>query len=760
MRSVTTEDSGPDFEGRALALARAIYDPSGTQGATMIGGRERDGVFSDARSVIAIEFTTDKAKGKAEKDGAKLRDLIKAIGSDLHHRHKSVRGIFLTQHEPTADQRDAIKAIARQSNLDIVSMSYLTLRRSLIDTESYIALRRNAPFGSTSFALNALELRKSKYVYPKFLPAAGGKAVTFAGLMANIASGGRFVITADFGSGKSAALQQMFEERRKLYFKAPDVERFPVHINLRDCYGLKSPSEILRRHAEDVGFADDRSLIAAWRAGACDLLLDGFDELVPSRWVGGARDLAQVRWNALDAVRRLVADTPREAAVAVCGRAQFFSTGEELLTCLGLTSGEHFLLSDFDSDQVVELVGPNYPLPEWVPTRPLLLQFLVRNDLLRTLDAHDEDARAWLAMLKLVAEREADRITSITPDRILMLIARIATASRGAADGAGSLSMEEMRRVFREVCSYDPEEEGLQLLLRLPGLASWQSVDGGGEARRFVDQVLADVAYGVDLASYAAAPFSTHPLADAATWVQAAGSLSSRVAAAHLSEQQYDASVVSRCIQERMAKSFFDVVLLDCVQTGALLAAAVPKGAAPLVVGVLVRELTLHGSDFEAAVTYSDCLIERLDVAEIEVNDPIPTFQSCIIDQVDGWSKVPEAFAPMLSSSEIGALSPELGTTAGLSGLKIPALDRVALVILKKVYAQAGSGRKNSALARGLPPSDRGLVADALTALAKVNLISYASGRSEAIILPVRDQRSRVMEMLTLPSAFKLSALP
>ncbi len=759
MTPVGSEDSGPDFEGRALALARAIYDPSGSQGATMISGRERDAVFTDARSVVAFEFTTEKSKAKAEKDGGKLRDLLKQIALEPQHRNKAIRGIFLTQHEPTADQRDAIRNLARQSNLPIDAMGYLTLRRSLIDTESYIALRRNAPFGSTSFVIGGDATVKPKYVYPRFMLAGGTEPVSFPDLMATIASGGRFVVTADFGSGKSAGLQQMFEERRKLYFKTPDTQRFPVHINLRDCYGLKSPAEILRRHAEDVGFADDRSLIAAWRAGACDLLLDGFDELVPSRWVGGARDLGQVRWNALDAVRRLVADTPPEAAVAVCGRAQFFSTDAELARCLGLGEGDHYLLSDFDSDQVAQLVGPNTPLPEWVPTRPLLLQFLVRNDLVRTLDAHDEDARAWLAMLKLVADREADRITSITPDRILMLIARIATASRGAADGSGSLSVEEMRGVFREVCGYDPEEEGLQLLLRLPGLASSTSADGEAEARRFVDQVLAEAAYGLDLASYAAAPFSAHPLADAATWVQAAASLTARVAAAYLQEQQYDAGVIARCIQERMAKSYFDVVLMDCVQTGAVLDTPAPKGSPPLVVGALVRELVLHGTDLEASVTYSDCLIERLDVSEIEASDRIPTFQNCFIDQVDGWSKIPDAFAGMLSSSEIGAMSPELGTTAGLSGLKLPALDRVALVILKKVYAQAGSGRKHSALSRGLPPADRGLVADALAALAKANYVAYASGRNGEIILPVRDKRSSVMEILALPSAFKIARL-
>jgi len=208
-----------------------------------------------------------------------------------------------------------------------------------------------------------------------------------------------------------------------------------------------------------------------------------------------------------------------------------------------------------------------------------------------------------------------------------------------------------------------------------------------------------------------------------------------------------------------MARSYFDVILMDCVQTGAVLGSPAPKGAPPLVIGVLVRELVLHGSDIEAQVTYSDCLIERLDVAEIDVNDTMPTFQNCLIDQIDGWSAVPDAFAGNFSSSDIGGLSPALATTAGLSALKIPALDRVALVILRKVYAQAGSGRKFSALARGLPTSDRGLVPEALSILAKANFVSHASGRSEEIVLPVRDKRAQVLQLLTLPSSFRIDSL-
>ncbi|MCW2526260.1 MAG: uncharacterized protein JWM76_1120, partial [Pseudonocardiales bacterium] len=616
-------DSGPEFEKRALALARAIHDPSGQQGSVVIDGQERDGVFIDARSVIVFEFTTLRTKDKAEKDGAKLRDLIRKLSSTGEHRHKIFQGFFVTLDEPTADQRDVVTEISRKSTLSIAAVSYLTLRRQLIDTEGYLAVRSNAPFGSKAYKLpgSAPGETYDTYVDPVFASSSGGQSTSIEGIQSLVASGFHVVVTGDFGAGKSEALYQLYMRDRKAYFKKPNDNRFPVHINLRDCYGLRTPSEILRRHAEEIGFSDDRSLIAAWRAGACNLLLDGFDELVPSRWVGGARDLNQVRWNALEPVRRIVQETPANCGVVISGRAQFFSSAIELQRCVGIVGGTSFSINDFDTSRVNAYLGGSQHLPEWVPTRPLLLRFLAQNGLISDVDANVDPASAWLAMMEAIATRESDRITSVTPESTLALLARIATTARNEL-GAGTISTDEMRGVFREICGYEADEEGLQLLLRLPGLAA---SDGGNrnfaaESRRFVDPSLADALYGIDLAGYIAAPYANHPLSMAVTWSQTAGPLASQVAAAKLEQAKFEPGIVSAPVRDRLNKSLFDCVLVDCVQVGVTMNTQLPRDVGPFFSEVLIADLHLRGSDLwlEVGATYKDCLIERLDVSEVE----------------------------------------------------------------------------------------------------------------------------------------------
>ena len=754
-------DTGFEFEKRALALARAIYDPSGQQGPAMINGRERDAVFIDSRSVVAFEFTAMRTRDKAEKDGEKLRGLLKHFSTTADHKYKTLQAFFLTMEEPTADQRDAIALTARKSGFNIAAISYLTLRRLLVDTENYLALRRQAPFGSTAYQLPAGPASiSSKYVNPIFAPSPRGKEADIDDIFSLLSSGYRVVVTGDFGAGKSEALLQLFERGRKAYFKKADVARFPLHINLRDCYGLRTPTEILRRHSEEIGFSDDRSLVAAWRAGACDLLLDGFDELVPSRWVGGARDLRQVRWGALDPVRRLVLETPDTCGLVISGRAQYFADEDELRRCVGISDGVTFSIIDFDSQRVNSYLGASSPLPEWVPTRPLLLKFLAQNDLIAGLDIELQAPNAWLKMLDAIASRESDRISSVTPERTLALIARIATTSRSNESGAGSITTEEMRTVFREVCGYEADEEGLQLLLRLPGLTSAES-PSGSESRRFVDQALADAAYGFDLAQYISAPYINHPLSGGVSWVQAATELSWQVASTFLDAQSFEPGIVIGPIQDRLDRNNFDAVLFDCVQTGIAAGTKLPPELAPFFSGVLIGNLVLNGQSMrlESAATYKDCVIEILDVSNVEDSDSIPTFQDCLIERIDGWSAIPPGFSSNFETAEVGTLSAHSSTTAGLAALTIPAIDRVALVVLRKVYAQAGSGRKASALARGLPLADRALVQESVTRLISLGYLASAAGKTESLVIPIRDRRSRVLEILGSPNGFRLESL-
>ncbi|MEH0980892.1 NACHT domain-containing protein [Micromonospora sp. CPCC 205556] len=759
-------DNGHEFEQRALAIARAIYDPSHTQGAVMFRGREHDGVFMDDKSIVAFEFTVSQEKAKAVKDAEKIKDVLQHLIAQPENYYKMAQGFVVTASEPTAEQRQAVDRVAGHARLPIKCLSLVSLRRLLIDTEKYLALRRDAPFGSSGYQLPAvnatLSLYRTTYVEPTLVRRVDGGCVSISEVMDASNQGQRIVITADYGSGKSEALRQLFERMRKKYFKAPSEHRFPLHLNLRDGYGLRTPREVLWRHAEDIGFNEPNSLVAAWRAGNCTLLLDGFDELVPSRWVGGARDLKQVRWQALEAVRRLIAETPDECGIVLAGRPQYFSSPGELLESLALERGQLFELQDFNDEQIFSLLGTEIALPEWIPAKPLLLKFLIQNDLIgQVADQSKSVFSAWWRVLDLVAAREADRLSSVTRESIRALIARTATLARGAEEDLGTISIDDMRSAFREVCGYEADEEGLQLLLRLPGLASMPNDGAPGKAaegRRFVDSSLAAAAYGLDLSAYISSPYSGHPLSGGVTWTSNLGRLASGVAAIDLEEAGFDPGVTSAVISKRMNEGHFDAVLLDVVLAADFMAVNPQAELAPFIDGVLIPEVLLPAEKgYLSGSTFKSCVIEVVDATEVDGESDIPTFQDCLIGRLDGWSQVPDQLQGHFSGSDIVEMSSPANTTAGILQLQIGAGERLALVVLKKVYA--GSGRKESALVRGVPLVDRAAVPQVTASLLSAGYIARASGKGDDLILPVKSRRAAVARFLAAPQTFNLANL-
>ena len=310
-----------------------------------------------------------------------------------------------------------------------------------------------------------------------------------------------------------------------------------------------------------------------------------------------------------------------------------------------------------------------------------------------------------------------------------------------------------MRRVFYETCGYEAEEEGVQALLRLPGLAN-SGIPGSGEMRVFIDTAFADAAFALDLARYISAPFADHVMRTRARWSTTSSSLVAEVAADKLISDKFDASTVSACMRIRENDRLHDAVLYDA----AMVASKIPRDGkaipTPLIADVLIELLEL--SDEEPALvgaTLSGCVIETLDVSEVTAVAGFPTFQNCEIGTIVGWSCVPVAFAQHFDADcNIGGYAGADLTTSGLLRHNLPDAQRVALTVLKKVYAQAGAGRQAPALARGLPLELRPLVDEVVQRLATSGLLELADGRGVKIVRPVRSARTEVMALLEAPS--------
>lgn len=752
-------ETADEFELRGVELARALHDPSGVQGSLMINGRERDGVFVSHSDIHAYEFTLMRTKDKAEKDATKLVELLNLLYAEPGNSLKPATGWFVTRDEPTADQRTAVATIARKASRTVHAISIAQMYKRICNSEMYIQGRDKAPFGSVAFTPEISG--KPVRVPVQFVDSTGGILST-EDVARVLVKGRHTMIIGDYGAGKSHALRDIYSFLRRDHFRRGHLNPFPIHINLRDCVGLRTPAEILRRHAEEIGFDHANGLISAWRAGLCVLLLDGFDEVLPSRWLGSVTDLKRVRWEALAPIRRLIEETPASVGVVVAGRSHYFSGQKEMTEALGLSSCGVLSMVDFNEEQLADYMrqsGATWTLPDWVPTRPLLLGYLVSlgKDTSGAIASSVSRAEGWRAFLDAICVREAKMFTAVRPEIISQILSRVATLARGGSSAIGPISTEQLSTAFISVNGFQPDEEGIQVLLRLPGLTA-SFGPNGEEMRSFADEDLAETAYGLDLAAFIINPYDeTNPLTSPASWINASPGLGGEVAAGHLLADAQSPGVVSAAITKRQKAGRFDAVLADLISVGA----AIPIDRLKiqeklLIAGVAFEELQVAENPLYGDTIFQDCLIERLDMSGLDEASLVPHFKGCVVSHMEGLAVIPEWLKSNFENTEIEHFSTAAQTTAGIMELKIDRESRIALTVLKKVFNQRGSARKESALSRGLNPTDRELVPAVLAELVSKGWIYKDDSRNSDLYVGSKNRRKEALRALEMPTEFRL----
>jgi hypothetical protein len=316
--------------------------------------------------------------------------------------------------------------------------------------------------------------------------------------------------------------------------------------------------------------------------------------------------------------------------------------------------------------------------------------------------------------------------------------------------------MEEMRSAFREVCSYEADEDGLQLLLRLPGLVSEPN-----ETRRFVDHDLADSAYGEDLGQYLFNPHSGgHPLCGPATWTTATGGLAAAVAAEYITERNIDNGIMMGALHARIKQGFHDAVLLDCIRTADKLDLRPDRSISVPIREVLIGSLTIsENSEFLCRCTFTDCVMEELNVSSISASSSIPVFSNCLIGRVVGWREIPAAHSSRFTNTPVTQFDDMSVTSSAILRAGIDLDSRIGLTVLEKIYEQAGRGRAESALSRGLPPDQRGRVPSVLAQLISGGLVQRQTRGNSVVYTAVRERRSDVRKWLSAPNSFNLNSV-
>lgn len=736
-----------DFENEVRRIARALWPEAQYSGAAIIDGRERDGIFETEECINLLEATTSRKLDKAKQDIDKLVGLAMKFQRSLSY--KAVHCWLVTRDEPTADQRQAVK---KHPSVLISVLAFSQFQARLMDVRAYLSARDNYPFGSVRDPVTG-SMRPTVDYVPLGLADSRGSSVHYPDDVVDfIEKGKRLVLLGDYGTGKSMTLLYIYKKLSSNYLKRQS-SCFPVYLNLRDHAGQVDASEIIERHARTIGFDHPSHLVRAWRAGYVYLLLDGFDEVTTLNIQGQWQKLRDSRYRAMEPIRRLISDHPPQSGIVVAGRAHFFDTEKERRNALGLK--EDFLelsLNEFTDEQIQEYLkqrGIQGAVPSWFPSRPLLVAYLASRGLLDEVvgewAAGLEPAAGWNLLLDKIALREAKIEAGIDGHTVRRILERLATKARTSSDGLAPLTTTHIIDSFREICGYPPDDRGMLLLQRLPGLGIDQ---GESETRRFIDESFVETCRAGDLCAFTENPYDTSIFSSPIDC--AAGPIGISVAAMKFEAQAFSSAKLTAAAQKACA-------LGNNYIAGDLVCSAI-EARRELAADIYIKDILIPEIEFSpgmvsaARVHFQDCLFGELELDPQVEGRVLPRFHRCFIAALDGRVSLVDIPGGIFEDCIVDTFTTSAGTTKQVLDLPIPMGVRVLITVLKKLFERKGRGRKENAFYRGLDLRAQRFVPDVLQLL-KAQGIAFPHRRAgETLWLPERTARTRAAKIIAAPS--------
>ena len=746
------------FEDEARRIARARWPQAEFDGAAMINGRERDGVFETDDVIHYVEATTSRRDDKAKEDTKKIFALMteqQRLGS-----MKGSVGWFVTRAEPTADQREAVKQYGKNQ---VKAVSFAQFQQAIVDVQSYFSKRENHLFGSISDPATGSLQPQVAYVPLDLFALGNGEVQTIESVATGISNGQSYVLLGDYGAGKSMTLRQIYFCLRDVYRRG-GTPKFPIYINLREHSGQDDPSELLERHARRLGFDKAHSLVSAWRAGFALLIIDGFDEITTLGISASRSKLREARRRSLEAVRTLIAQTQPSVGFIVAGRDHFFSSPDERRASLGVRSDTMTLaVGELTKKQIgiylERLAGKNFPLPPWLPTRPLLVAYIATRGLLDTFETLAESVDStdgWNLLLDRIFERESRISPNLDGSTLRRILERLSTIARSTTDGLGPITQQQIRTAYIQICESEPDEQANLLLQRLPGLGVYRNED---DSRTFVDIELAEVCRARDITDFVMNPYGClqdegwkTSIAVASTFI--GQTATTRVCRNLSGNPQFTSSLVDAALHAAISHKDLGALRAD------LAAVSIDLAHAP------TEEMTIEGEYFEnytfspptsrvdlSTFTFRDCFFECIELGDLTTTSSLPKFQGCLFLLVRGRSNakdIPSERFDSRCSFERFADSSE--TQVQILGLNLTRGEKLVLTILRKLFVQSLSGRADSALYRGLDLNDRQLIPETIRLLQQTGMVSVFNRGDGNVWIPVRTEIGRARRILASPT--------
>lgn len=700
-------NAGGEFETQVRRIARSLWPSAGVGGATIIDGNEIDGMFVTDEIVFLIEATIERTRKKVEGDFKKL-ELKRSYLREKYPDHV-FRGFIVTQDEPTAEQNGVIPSSKNWARV----LSFRSFFSKLVDADQYLHLRANAPFGSASDPFTgSKQLINTVYVPTPYRQKGQAKTYSNLEIVNEVASPSarRFLITGDFGVGKSFGLREVFRGLESIY-RSGSTFRFPVFVNLRDHQGQTDPDEVLSRHARRIGF-DQQQLVRAWRGDCVSLILDGFDELVAAGWSDFVKTGADARRSACEIVRKFISESAASTPILLSGRESYFDSPKEMISVLSASKFVHINLDEFSAEQAIEYVSKTLKLPKagiflpgWLPHKPLLLGYCAARGVLAKAqddaNAIVDDGEGWDWLLDQISIREAETSGGVDPSKIRNLIEQIALQARRHLDRLGSIDVDAMERAFGQVFGKLPDPQVRKILDRMPGL-TWGDQSG---TRRFIDEHFFSAAQAGSVFSFIQSPHQVD-IESFRNTQQCIGPVSARVAYTRCKKVGSAQGAIMAALDVAATKQATSGNLAGDVLQVLLNFEEIVSHKSKLITisAAYFEELEFEPELFrDVSVHFDNCLFGDLTLGEFVEERSAVSFSSCEISKLICSPRTKTHWA-MIADKKTQVVSSQLFSTTNdaIMNSSLPLGFRILKTILRKIFQQSGGGRVEGALFRGI----------------------------------------------------------
>ena len=310
-----------------------------------------------------------------------------------------------------------------------------------------------------------------------------------------------------------------------------------------------------------------------------------------------------------------------------------------------------YKIQPFDVNQAKAFLkkkGASEVIPDWAPTRPLFLNYLIGRNLLDQLvEARHvgsfPEGSAWTSLLNMIAERESDQSEGVDKQAILDFLAALSSKARHGKGVDRSFSPSEIDGVFYSVTGNTISDEERRLLLRLPGLGI---ASDNSSNRSFVDQDFMNVCGAMSLFKFIGNPYSE------SEFVQDIRQVSEQL------NQSGISALCSMLDKERVQRGVIKAALDREVSYGQGMGGALAYDIflsllqiSPEIKGkfhfdgIDIRLIDLcQEFDVELNLTFSNCIIETILMPAASSDVPNFLFHDCLVIPTSGETDLRRGF--------------------------------------------------------------------------------------------------------------------